>query len=337
MPKSPQICELMERHETSGDIDQAAADWAARIDGGRLTAVDRVSLDLWSSADTRHYGALARALAVLEHFNPQAQGLPGQTFVERRAPPPIRRAVAAGIARRRFLYGGVGLAAAAGVSAVASVAYAQRGEHHTGKGEVRSVPLADGSVIWLNTDSQVKVRYGRAQRGVILTRGEAMFDVAKDPSRPFVVHAGDTSVRAVGTAFSVSHVAERTVQVLVDEGQVDFAKSDAGPPVRLHAGCKAISPQAGEILVRHVGEPTVSRALSWRRGMLDFDGVTLAQAAQTFSKYSDEQIVIDDPAVARMTVSGLFASTDPNGFAKAVAVSMDLKARGEPGAIHLSR
>src|SRR3954454_4823442 len=102
MPKSPQICEPMERHETSDDIDQAAADWAARIDGGRLTAVDRVSLDLWASADTRNFGALARALAVLDHFDAQQTGHAERPFLERRA-----RLATRGIARRRFLYGGV--------------------------------------------------------------------------------------------------------------------------------------------------------------------------------------------------------------------------------------
>jgi len=337
----------MERHETSDEIDQAAAEWAARIDGGQMSPADQVSLDLWASEDTRRFGALARALAVLDHFDPQAEARAGRARREAVFGPAPgfgapsygdrARPRASGIARRRFMYGGVAVAAAAGASLAGGVAYAQRGEHHTGKGEVRSVPLDDGSVIWLNTDSQVKVRYGRAQRGVILARGEAMFEVAKDPSRPFVVHAGDTRVRAIGTAFSVSHVTDRAVQIMVDEGLVDVAKSETAPPVRLQAGCKAIAPATGDIVVRHVGEPTVSRALSWRRGMLDFDGVTLAQAAQTFAKYSDDPIVIDDPAVARMTVSGLFASTDPNGFAKAVALSMDLKARREAGAVHLSR
>jgi len=322
----------MESHETSEDIDRAAADWAARLDGGRLSPADQTRLDEWASADPRRFGALARAMAVLAHFDAAEQTQP---LIGRHRP---RQSLRAGVERRRFLYGGGAVAAAAvGLSLTAGAAYARRGEYHTGKGEVRSVPLADGSVIWLNTDSQVKVRYGRTQRGVILARGEAMFEVAKDASRPFVVHAGETSVRAVGTAFSVSQVSHETVRVLVGEGLVDFSPADRAPPVRLIAGCNAVSGAPGGIAVRHVGVPSVSRALSWRRGQLDFDGVTLAEAAQTFARYSDDRIVIDDPQVARMTVSGLFASTDPAGFAKAVALSMDLKARTAPGAIHLSR
>jgi transmembrane sensor len=325
----------MERHETSEDIDRAAADWAARLDGCELSPGDQTTLDEWASADPRRFGALARAMAVLAHFDPQEQARPA---FERRAPQgPLQRRPQAGVVRRRFLYGGAAAAAAVGVSLTGTVAYARRGQYHTGKGEVRSVPLGDGSVIWLNTDSVVKVRYGPTQRAVILARGEAMFEVAKDPSRPFVVHAGATSVRAVGTAFSVSHVSDRAVRVLVNEGLVDFADTEAAAPVRLRAGCNAVSGAPGGIAVVHVGVPIVGRALSWRRGQLDFDGVTLAEAARTFAKYSDEQIVIDDPKVARLTVSGLFSSTDPAGFAKAVALSMDLKARPAGAAIHLSR
>lgn len=324
----------MERHETSEDIDRDAADWAARLDGGAMTAADRTALDEWASADPRRFGALARAMALLAQFEVAADAadLPFRQRSPRlRAP----RRIGAGIGRRGLLYGGAA-AAAASLSLTASVAYAHRGQYRTGKGEVRSVPLADGSVIWLNTDSVVRVRYGRTQRGVILARGEAMFEVAKDPSRPFVVMAGDTRVRAVGTAFSVAQVSQSHVQVMVGEGQVDFAPAD-GQPVRLIPGCKALSGAPQGISVNHVGVPTVSRALAWRRGLLDFDGVTLAEAARTFARYSDTEIVIDDPAVGRRTVSGLFASTDPAGFARAAALSLDLHAREAPGEIHLTR
>jgi len=326
----------MQRHETSEDIDRAAAEWAARLDGGALTAADRTALDEWASADPRRFGALARAMALLAQFDAARDG------ADAAEASPFREDLLSGghrraprFARRAFLYGGAAAGAAA-ISLSGTVAYAHRGQYRTGKGEVRSVPLTDGSVIWLNTDSVVRVRYGRTQRGVILARGEAMFEVAKDPARPFVVLAGETSVRAVGTAFSVSQVSNKAVQVLVNEGQVDFAP-DGGQAVRLIPGCKALSGEPGGILVHHVGVPTVSRALSWRRGLLDFDGVTLSEAARTFARYSDEKILIDDPQVARRTVSGLFASTDPVGFARAVAVSLDLHAREASGAIHLSR
>ena len=320
----------MRRRESSDDIDSAAADWAARLDGGRLTAADRAELDDWASADPRRLGALARAMAVLASL--EAEPVVAPLFA-RRAP---RARFRLGVERRRFLYGGAAAAAALTVSLTGSVAYAHRGQYRTGKGEVRSVALDDGSVMWLNTDTLVKVRYGRARRAVILARGEALFEVAKDAARPFVVHAGETEVRAVGTAFSVNQLNPRQVRVLVNEGLVDFAAGEAAP-VRLVPGCNAVSGAPGGVAVRQVGVPSIARALAWRRGQLDFDGVTLAEAAQTFAKYSDQRIVIDDPQVARMTVSGLFASTDPAGFAKAVALSMDLKAQSGPGEVRLGR
>jgi transmembrane sensor len=327
----------MRKQESSDEIDRTAAEWAARLDGGQLTAEEETALDGWASADPRRFGALARAMAVLAQFDPEVQVQVEAPAIPLFAPRPPRARFRAGVVRRQLLYGGGAAAAALGLSLTGGVAYARRGQYRTGIGEVRSVPLSDGSVMWLNTDSLVKVRYGRAQRSVILARGEALFEVAKDPSRPFVVHAGETRVRAVGTAFSVNQLNPRQVRVLVNEGQVDFMPSDTSPPVRLVPGCNAVSGTAGGIAVRQVGVASIARALAWRRGQLDFDGVTLAEAAQTFAKYSDQRILIDDPRVARLTVSGLFASTDPVGFAKAVAVSLDLKARAAPGGVHLSR
>jgi len=323
----------MQRHETSEEVDRAAADWAARLDRGPLSPAEQATLDDWASADPRRFGALARALAILASFDAEAD-------VEAQDDPKPTRAArrAREMARRDFFYGGAAAAAVGAISLGATWAYDGRGQYRTAKGEVRSVPLADGTVMWMNTDTAVKVRYERGVRNVVLARGEALFDVAKDRSRPFVVHAGDTRVRAVGTSFSVSQMEDRKVQVLVNEGQVDVAPPGGGasPPVRLIPGCWAVS-APGRVDVNHVGVAKVSRALSWRRGLLDLDGVTLAQAAATFAKYNDERIVVQDPEVAKMTVTGLFSSTDPEGFAQAAALSLDLRTQRRPGVIYLYR
>jgi transmembrane sensor len=334
----------MEGQETAKEIDRDAADWAARLDRGALSPEDQSSLDAWTAGDPRRLGALARAMAVSAHFD-RANALGGGVR------PGLRRGRRSTpvLARRRFMQGGLAAAAAGGVFVVGlqlsspSLMTAwldkQRGQYRTAKGEVRSVPLPDGSTIWLNTESEVRVRYSRGRRDIILARGEALFDVAKDPARPFVVHSGEMHARAVGTSFSVSEIAKGQVRVEVAEGVVEFAaaRPGRGAPVRLAAGAKAVSDQSGRIDVTVPGTATVSRALSWRRGMLDFDGVTLAEAAATFARYSDERIQIDDPGVSRLTVVGLFSSNDPAGFARAVALSMNLKASRESGVIHIRR
>lgn len=334
----------MQGQETSKEIDRVAAHWAARLDRGALSPEDRSALEHWTSGDPRRLGALARAMAVSAHFDrANALGAGSHPNVRLLRPPAVV------LARRRFMQGGLAAAAIGGVSLVglqitepgSMVAWLerQRGEFRTAKGEVRSVPLPDGSTIWLNTASIVKVRYSSARRDVVLARGEALFDVAKDPARPFVVRSGATNTRAVGTSFSVGQVAKGQVKVEVAEGVVEFTAAGPGAaaPVRLAAGGKAVADLSGRINVSLPGTETVSRALSWRRGMLDFDGVTLGEAAATFARYSDQQILIDDPEVSRLTVVGLFSSNDPAGFAKAVALSLNLRARSEPGAVHLSR
>jgi transmembrane sensor len=324
----------MESHETSEEVDCAAAEWAARLDRGPLSSAELTMLDEWAAADVRRFGALARALAILASFDQPEPVAVSDDLKPARAARRVRE-----MARRDFIYGGAVAAAVGGLSLAGALAYDGRGQYRTAKGELRSVPLADGSMIWMNTDSAVKVHYDRGSRNVVLAKGEALFDVAKDRDRPFIVHAGDTRVRAVGTSFSVSHMGDSKVQVLVTEGQVDVAPPGAAarPPVRLIPGYLAVSAAPGRVDITHVGVAQVARALSWRRGLLDFDGVTLAQAAATFAKYSDDAIVVQDPEVARMTVTGLFSSTDPDGFAKAAALSLDLKAQRRPGAIYLSR
>lgn len=319
----------MTRRETSEEIDQAAADWAARLDGEPLSSDEKLSLEAWVAADPRRQGALARAMAILTHFDrAKALGPQFDAKAQRRARAPSR------LGRREFMAGG---ALAAGLGAVGLIipGLAQSHQFKTGKGEVRSVPLDDGSVVWLNTESKIRIDYSKDRRGIILVAGEALFDVAKDHSRPFVVRAEATDVRAVGTSFSVSRLPGQPIEVMVREGVVDVAKA-AHAPVRLAAGARAVSGAAG-VQVTRPGADAVTRALSWRRGMLDFDGTTLAEAASNFARYSDQKIVIDDPEIGQRSVTGLFSSTDPVGFAQAVALSMNLRTRTEPGAIHLSR
>jgi transmembrane sensor len=322
--------ERMRHRETSGEIDDTAADWAALIDRGPLSREDQRRLDAWTAADPRRAGALARALAVLAHFD-RSRALGPQAT-------PIVRAKRDALPRRQFIMGG---AVAAGLGAVGVLApgwLAAGREFETALGEIRSVPLDDGSVVWLNTDSKIRVDYQSDRRGVTLLAGEASFEVAKDPARPFIVAAKALDVRAIGTSFSVSRLDGRPVEVMVREGVVDVARPRGAPTqaVRLLAGARARASAEGQIATTEPGVSAVSRTLSWRQGLLDFEGVTLEEAARTFARYSEQQIIIEDPQVARRSVTGLFSSTDPAGFARAVALSLNLRARTTADGIVLS-
>jgi transmembrane sensor len=215
-----------------------------------------------------------------------------------------------------------------------------RGRFTTAKGETKVIALKDGSVVTLNTASEILVNYSERQRSVELVRGEALFDVAKNKARPFVVAAGDTSVRAVGTSFSVSRFDAAPVRVLVREGIVEVFKPGAldGRSVRISANTMAMAPSdnAG-IVAQAVPSVQVRRAMAWQAGQISFEGETLAQAAAEFSRYSDTRIVIDDPALAREEIAGLFKATDPVGFANTIAISLNAHVRVGEGEVRLTR
>lgn len=196
--------------ETSADIDEAAASWAARADRG-LSAAETAQLDDWLAGDVRRSGAYARMTWALMSTEPGGAGVEG-VRVQR-------------VTRRRWLAGGGAIAASLAVAGVylgseRPVGYATR------KGEKRVVSLDDGSVITLNTSTRLQVRYTKGRRQIHLTEGEALFDVAKDHRRPFVVTARNADVQAVGTSFTVSNVSNAPVEVLVREGIVDVARAD---------------------------------------------------------------------------------------------------------------
>ena len=316
----------MTQPETSQEIDGAAVEWAARADRG-LSAAEGAALEAWAQADPRRRGALLRTMAVMAHFDgdrleaaARGVGLPHR------------------LSRRMVMTGGA-LAASLGVAAlVLSGRVGRDRTFTTAKGELRSAPLEDGSRVWLDTDSAVRVHYTPARRTVTLLRGEALFDVAKDASRPFVVTARGLEVRAVGTSFAVSCFAGPGLEVRVREGEVDVQGTAPAAPeaTRLIPGCWAVASPAGEVAVNHIGVPAVLRALAWRNGKLDFDRVSLSEAAGAFARYSGDRIVIDDMSLAGRAVSGQFAATDPEGFARAVAGQMRLTVRRDGRDIHLS-
>lgn len=300
------------------EIDGLAADWATRRDLGGLSPAEEAEFQNWLAADRRHLGAYGRAEAVLsrlERLNVTAQG-------------PSEDAQPSGLNRRRLiLAGGV----AASVAATIGVALRMPGSvpestFSTAIGQIRQVVLADGSVIFLNTDTKIRVRFTEQVRDISLLQGEAQFDVAKNKKRPFIVSAGDTRVRAVGTSFTVSMLPKRPIQVLVKEGVVELQRAGAATaiPVRAGANIQAIAPIGAPIVTVAVPEEKLVRDLAWQRGRIALDNQSLEGAADEFARYNEVRIVVA-PAVSDKTITGLFASNDPVAFAKAAAAVLKLK------------
>ncbi|MDB5461439.1 MAG: anti-FecI sigma factor, FecR, partial [Caulobacteraceae bacterium] len=187
-------------------------------------------------------------------------------------------------------------------------------------GEISRVPLPDGSVMDINTSSVLNVVMQAQGRDVTLHRGEAWFEVAKDPARPFLVRTGDARFRAVGTAFSVRRMSEGA-ELLVTEGRVEaWLSAAAGRRVMIDAGSKLVL-DARQPLRAAAAAQEIERSLAWRNGQISLDGETLAEAAAEFNRYNRRQLVIEDPALAGRRFVGLFRTDDPQSFAVAVSAT----------------
>ena len=324
--------ESMRVGPNSRKSDAQAARWAIRLSAGSLLPREQQELDAWLQSDPRNRGAFVRAQATwLDLDRVAALGRPGaaeRSWPDVQGQAPMLR-------RRWVLAAGLGAVAATGIGGWLSW-QARRDSYVCGEGEVRRVTLTDGSVMTLNSDSYVRVSYSPARRSISLERGEALFEVTKNSARPFVVSAGNLSVRAVGTAFAVRKGDSKT-DVTVAEGVVEV--SDAADllrqlPTRLVANELAIETHTG-IRVKRLTPEDLDRRLAWREGMLDFDGQTLAEAAAEINRHGGKPIRIDDPRLASRPVVGLFQAGDSEGFARTVAAALGAESIVGENDIHL--
>jgi transmembrane sensor len=195
--------------------------------------------------------------------------------------------------------------------------------------------LADGSTLELNTSSTARVSFSAAERRVKLESGEAHFEVAHDPARPFVVHAGGVAVRAVGTAFNV-RFGESAVEVTVTEGKVSVTASpEVGPtpseqdttytePAKTLPTLVAANQRLAVPLLATAPAPAVERlapadvraTLAWQRRVTDFSDTTLAEVAARFNRHNALQLVIVDPSLGERRIGGMFALDDVEAFVR---------------------
>ncbi|MCV2438697.1 FecR family protein [Paucibacter sp. DJ2R-2] len=222
-------------------------------------------------------------------------------------------------------------------------------------GEQQQLMLVDGTRMTLNTDTQVRVDMGTSKRTVELQRGEALFEVSKDPERPFVVKAGGNEVEAIGTVFSVrmpggSGQGSQESAVTLIEGQV-AVRPPVARDVRGSEADKAVLMQPGERLrwvpqelgasrpVRpQLDRPKLATVLAWRRNEVDFEDASLMEATSEMNRYSRTPIVLlGNGTLGTLRVSGLYRTGDSAGFAHAVAALHGLRLREQGGRLELSQ
>jgi transmembrane sensor len=180
-------------------------------------------------------------------------------------------------------------------------------------GSVRSVTLADGSRVTLDSGAQVRVVLARTRRDVAVERGRALFEVAHDTARPFIVAARGRNVTAVGTRFEIA-LEDGATRVALFEGKV---RVDGGgrTPVLLRPGQQLLAREGQPD--RLSSTPLQAEAL-WREGLVEFDDVTLAEAAATINRDSGTRLRVSDPAISQLRISGRFRLREPERFARTV-------------------
>jgi len=321
-------------------VYEEASEWLVEFRTGEIDHATRKRFDKWLSTSPEHVRAYLEVTNVWEVASAQSPAEPRdiEALIERArtttnvvplAPSqPEANASSSILSRRRAFF-----AAAASlllvVTAAATYLYTQRNTYATAIGERRSILLTDGSTIDLNARSRVRVELSDRERHVDLLEGQALFRVAKDMARPFIVAANGTRVRAVGTQFDVNQrkrglivtVVEGTVAVssvavpVVPESSPEQAPAKSAPGISAHEG--EILLDAGQKMTLSAAAPPapqpadVDTATAWTQRRLIFDSTPLDDVAEEFNRNNRRPLVIEGARLEGFRISGAFSSTDP--------------------------
>jgi transmembrane sensor len=296
-----------------------AAAWLARLRSEERTAEDERGFRAWLAESEQHRAAFELTNSVFEMAGAAERGAARPHEVVQ-------------VNRRHVLRAGVGFAAAS----IAGVAFYLRSgtTYATEIGEQRNVSLEDGTLVNLDTDSEIHVSMNEERRRVKLRHGRAHFDVAEDLTRPFQVIAGQQLVVASMGRFDVSRDGA-LVAVLLEEGPVQVTQDIAAATLLP----RTIMP--GELVVfaedRVVREerPPLEQAMAWRHGRLAFFEEPLADAVAAMNRYTRRPLVILDAEIARMPISGNYSVGDPQAFATSISVLLPVQVELERNRITL--
>jgi transmembrane sensor len=310
----------------ANDIESEAARWLIRLEH-EPSEQTRAEFDAWLAADARHHAAYTRLKEtwnradILKRLRP-LDGTVDERVLDKFGAPTQISDTPKKSKKRLLTVVALLLFLAASVTTWVSITRSAWEVYETGIGAFQRLVLADGSTVRLNTDSHIRVRMNSTRREVLLDRGEALFTVAHDTQQPFDVTTAGTLVRAVGTAFCVQLRDPTQVDVIVTEGRVAIASADVSltdpTPSTLAAGEMA-SIKGGLFRVQSIDDEHIAHKLAWTQGRIWFDRATLAEAVAEFNRYNRKRLVIDDPAIAGLFISGGFEATDLDRFVAALS------------------
>ena len=316
---------LQERVDAARD---AAADWVVRLSRPTVGEADWMDFDAWIEASPAHQQAYDKAIGIwslVDAAAPQVDAVLGPVPSPSAWASPTRRWQVAG-----------GLAAAA--LAVAVVPWgdlaAKTVVYQTGKGERRVVTLSDGTRIDMNAGSRLSVRMGASARRVTMDDAEAVFDVAKNPRRPFLIDAGDRTVRVVGTQFNVRR-RDGVQSVTVRRGVVEVTPGSgaSGRTYRLTVGQRLDHTEGATGSVLRTALP--DDAMSWRTGRLIYRGEPLSNVVADLNRYSDKPLRLADAQLGRMPFSGVLQTDDGPAAVRALTLLAPVASTETPDGILL--
>ena len=373
------------RQKPNSQIVQEAAEWAEELDDGLLSLDQRQALAAWLLKSPEHVSELLMATTVFRAFDEADLGkdISIEDVLSRSAPDVIPMLHASSLETRgtedtkeedsrgfsRLWRRGSMIAAAATLVMAFSVSLFFTFSRLTPveqpptvfttvTGEQRSVPLDDGSVVHLNTASEIRIRFENGERNVDLLRGEAMFQVAHDTNRPFRVYAGDTIAEALGTTFNVYRRDDQTtvaviegkvaVETLRDDMRETIEDASAGrnnekherplfeERVTLTAGERAFVLTSGNVETDRVAN--MQTVTSWRLRKLVFERETLEAIVREYNRYGKLKIYVDDPTLAQTRFTGVFDADDPESLLTFLELAAGVRAvRRSPAEVRLQR
>lgn len=288
-------------------IRDRAAYWAARLNDSDVTDVERAELHDWLLADTRHANEFRahNALVGLAH------DFPGDLRARLRGYVPTYRERSAQMSRHRW--GSLIAVAATVLIAVAAFWLTNRETFATDTGEFRTVHFEDGSIAHLNTRSWIQWLGDERERRVDMRAGEVLFDVRKDPSRPFRVVLDNSVIEVVGTRFNVYRKTNGDVIVTVLEGEVSVRELSKGanrPIWERRLGANQGIVYRADAIVNDVHETLAGKATNWRKGVLVMEKQPLDDVLAELSRYTDQPIVLSDQYISGVRVGGVVTVRD---------------------------
>jgi len=301
-----------EQFEGEGRVAEEAAQWFARLQGEAATGDDWLAFERWLQSSPAHARAYERleGLWVDLEYAPVVRDLGGRPLLAARRRGPARRDVRA---VRRRAWWGAGAAVAASLAAAITVGLrpapvADRAESfQTAAGQTRQITLADGTHVRLNAASTITVSLGRDARRVRMGDAEAVFDVAHDATRPFLIGVGDRQVRVVGTEFNLRHRAD-VVALTVRRGIVEVRPADApqAPPTRVTVGQELTHVDGAPGQLLKSADPDA--AFAWLSGQLIYRDQPLSDVAVDLSRHFATPVRVADGRTAALRFSGVLVT-----------------------------